>query len=40
MKWPKSISPFDVVIIPSIIKIIKKIRKSSKNLQRIKKTKY
>jgi prolyl-tRNA synthetase len=30
MKWPKSISPFDVVIIPSIIKIIKKTYKKQK----------
>ena len=28
MKWPKSISPFDVVIIPSISKTTKKTRKS------------
>ena len=28
MKWPKSISPFDVVIIQVLVKIIKKIKKA------------
>ena len=39
MKWPKSISPYDVVIIPNISKNNKeKLRKSGKNLPKSKKT--
>ena len=33
MKWPKSVSPFDVVIIPSINKNNKENLKKSKNLR-------
>ena len=38
MKWPKSISPFDVVIIPSIQNNTENLEKAE-NLQ-LKKTKY
>ena len=41
MKWPKSISPFDIVIIPSINKNNKdNLQKAEKIYMRIKKTKY
>ena len=41
MKWPKSISPFDVVIIPSISKNNKEnLEKAEKIYNELKKTKY
>ena len=41
MKWPKSISPYDVVIIPAINKNNKEnLEKAEKNLPGAQKTKY
>ena len=40
MKWPKSVAPFDIVIIPNVTKNNKENLEKVKKFRRTKKTKY